>query len=670
MSRWRSIWLVAKREILERGRSRGFILSVLFTTAARGRFVRRPDRCCSATRTPTTIGVVAAGAAGSRGCAVTATADQFDQRSTVVPLRRRGCGRGRARRRAPSTPSSSVPADLSAAGTIRFAKEPDQAIAQIVVGGRRRAARPERPGRGRRRSGCARRGAAAAGGRSARPADRGRPGAVPVREHRRRPDPRRHLQLRLHGADRRRRGEAEPRRRGRPRRRSAPRDLLMGKVLGIGVLGLVQLVVFVDRRARRRVLTEPVRRCPRPRPAAIVLLAVWFVLGYALYSTALGLPRRARIADGGGLERVDAGDDGRDDQLLRGDLRGHQRPVRRRSPRSRRSSRPRRRSSCRCGPRSTPSRRSRSRSRSPSRSPRSGSCSRSGRASTPAPCSRRPGGSKLRDAWRSAGQSRSPPGAGAVGARSSGSNSAGVPPACQNTTRCAVQRPRADAGDEAGQRLRRVDRVDEDPLGPGEQQRGLLGGLRRAAVARRRAGTRRGRSARVDDRRVADAPGRRASPRSTVGARPPVARRRRRSPSCRPRRPQPTSRPACVPPVADGRTIRSMPKPAASACASTSARGEHLAVGAERAGPPDADHVRAAAAGRSVVRRPARPSPRVRRGPPSAADGPSRRTPRQPDARTGRVDRRAGEDDVDREAGPRPGGSRQPRMVRPAPTAR
>jgi ABC-type Na+ efflux pump permease subunit len=32
MSRWRSILLVAKREILERGRSRGFILSVFFTT--------------------------------------------------------------------------------------------------------------------------------------------------------------------------------------------------------------------------------------------------------------------------------------------------------------------------------------------------------------------------------------------------------------------------------------------------------------------------------------------------------------------------------------------------------------------------------------------------------------------------------------------------------------
>ncbi len=33
MPRWRSIWLVALREIIERGRSRGFILSVLFTTA-------------------------------------------------------------------------------------------------------------------------------------------------------------------------------------------------------------------------------------------------------------------------------------------------------------------------------------------------------------------------------------------------------------------------------------------------------------------------------------------------------------------------------------------------------------------------------------------------------------------------------------------------------------
>ncbi len=46
MSRWRSVWLVARREILERGRSRGFILSVFFTTAlVIGSFVS--PRSCS-----------------------------------------------------------------------------------------------------------------------------------------------------------------------------------------------------------------------------------------------------------------------------------------------------------------------------------------------------------------------------------------------------------------------------------------------------------------------------------------------------------------------------------------------------------------------------------------------------------------------------------------------
>ena len=43
MSRLRSIWLVARREIIERGRSRGFVLSVLFTTAARRRLDHPPE---------------------------------------------------------------------------------------------------------------------------------------------------------------------------------------------------------------------------------------------------------------------------------------------------------------------------------------------------------------------------------------------------------------------------------------------------------------------------------------------------------------------------------------------------------------------------------------------------------------------------------------------------
>ena len=56
------------------------------------------------------------------------------------------------------------------------------------------------------------------------------------------------------------------------------------------------------------------------------------------------------------------------------------------------------------------------------------------------------------------------------GRSSSVSKRAGVPPACQNTTGpsdAAV----AGAGDQPGERLRRVDRVDEDALGPGEEAR-------------------------------------------------------------------------------------------------------------------------------------------------------------------------------------------------------
>ncbi|HEY8167094.1 MAG TPA: ABC transporter permease [Candidatus Limnocylindrales bacterium] len=66
-----------------------------------------------------------------------------------------------------------------------------------------------------------------------------------------------------------------------------PRDLLMGKVLGIGVLGLVQLAVFVVAGLLAASLTDQFA-LPPTTGAAIVMLAVWFILGYALYSTALG----------------------------------------------------------------------------------------------------------------------------------------------------------------------------------------------------------------------------------------------------------------------------------------------------------------------------------------------------------------------------------------------
>jgi ABC-2 type transport system permease protein len=67
-----------------------------------------------------------------------------------------------------------------------------------------------------------------------------------------------------------------------------PRDLLIGKVFGIGVLGLVQLVIMVSVGLTAGVLGGRFSLPPTTGPA-LALLIVWFILGYALYSTALGV---------------------------------------------------------------------------------------------------------------------------------------------------------------------------------------------------------------------------------------------------------------------------------------------------------------------------------------------------------------------------------------------
>jgi ABC-2 type transport system permease protein len=61
----------------------------------------------------------------------------------------------------------------------------------------------------------------------------------------------------------------------------------MGKVLGIGVLGIVQLAVFVAAALVAANFTDRLT-LPSTTPETVVSLAIWFVLGYALYSTALG----------------------------------------------------------------------------------------------------------------------------------------------------------------------------------------------------------------------------------------------------------------------------------------------------------------------------------------------------------------------------------------------
>lgn len=67
-----------------------------------------------------------------------------------------------------------------------------------------------------------------------------------------------------------------------------PRDLLVGKVLGIGLLGLVQLVLMVGVGLGAGTAAGRFSLPPTTGPTVLMLL-LWFGLGYALYSTALGV---------------------------------------------------------------------------------------------------------------------------------------------------------------------------------------------------------------------------------------------------------------------------------------------------------------------------------------------------------------------------------------------
>ena len=66
-----------------------------------------------------------------------------------------------------------------------------------------------------------------------------------------------------------------------------PRDLLVGKVLGIGLLALFQLAVLV---AAGLIAVQISGRLTLPTTTvgSVVQLLVWFILGFALYSTTMG----------------------------------------------------------------------------------------------------------------------------------------------------------------------------------------------------------------------------------------------------------------------------------------------------------------------------------------------------------------------------------------------
>ena len=67
-----------------------------------------------------------------------------------------------------------------------------------------------------------------------------------------------------------------------------PRDLLIGKVLGIGLLGIVQLVVMVGVGLGLGIALGRFT-LPASTPGAVAMLLLWFVLGYAFYATALAV---------------------------------------------------------------------------------------------------------------------------------------------------------------------------------------------------------------------------------------------------------------------------------------------------------------------------------------------------------------------------------------------
>jgi ABC-2 type transport system permease protein len=283
MTRLRSIWLVARREVLERGRSRGFIFSVLFTTALIiGSFLI--PVLLFGDEEATQLGVVEPAPPGLDP-ALTTTATTLGMEVETSDYADRAAGEAAV---ADGTVDALlvVPADLSSAGEIVFDERQDASIIQLAsaaVAQLRVAAALQEEGVDPSVLAPAAEAPTVSSLEPVDPADEAAflfanigaililvgvfsfgftvlTGVVEEKQSR-------VVEVVLSTV--------------------RPRDLLMGKVLGIGILGLVQLAVFVVAGLVAASLTDRFT-LPATTPTAILMLAIWFVLGYALYSTALG----------------------------------------------------------------------------------------------------------------------------------------------------------------------------------------------------------------------------------------------------------------------------------------------------------------------------------------------------------------------------------------------
>jgi ABC-2 type transport system permease protein len=283
MSRWRSVWLVARREILERGRSRGFILSVLLTTAlVIGSFTI--PAIIFGDDDVTKIGLVDPAPAGL-ALALEATASAAQQDVEIVPYPNRAEAEAALDSEAVAV-AVSVPADLSGAGEILYEEDRD-ALLDSIVGGAVVTLRVQ---------------AVLADSnvdQAALAAAQAPPATVELNPQTD-ADEARFLLANigtvlilvsifsfgftvLTGVVEEKQSRVVEVVLSTVR----PSDLLMGKVLGIGVLGLVQLAVFVLAGGAAALATDRLV-LPTTTPAALLLLVIWFVLGYILYSTVLG----------------------------------------------------------------------------------------------------------------------------------------------------------------------------------------------------------------------------------------------------------------------------------------------------------------------------------------------------------------------------------------------
>ena len=284
MSRARSIWLVARRELFERGRSRGFIFSVLFTTTIIiGSFV--VPVVFFGDDGATQIGVVEP-APEQLEPAIEATAAALDQDVEVVTFPSREAGET-ALSDGQVAALVIVPEDLSSPGEVVFPETADPTIQGIVssaIAGLRVNAALE-----------------AEGVDPTTFAEAQSPPTVRALEPPEEGSDARFLIANI-GAVLILVGvfsfgftvltgvveEKQSRVMEVVLSAVLPRDLLMGKVLGIGILGLVQLAVFVIASFIAARLTREFE-LPATTPGAAVQLIIWFILGYTLYSTALGV---------------------------------------------------------------------------------------------------------------------------------------------------------------------------------------------------------------------------------------------------------------------------------------------------------------------------------------------------------------------------------------------